>query len=55
MLNWLDGDGRDFVSVQSVPALAIAGPNSRGRITSENVAANVCLAVFRRRAVRTCR
>jgi hypothetical protein len=48
MLNTLAGDGWEFVSVQSVPALTIAGHHGRGRITAENVPADVCLAVFRR-------
>jgi hypothetical protein len=48
LLNSLAADGWEFVSVQSVPALTLAGHHGRGRITAENVPADVCLAVFRR-------
>jgi hypothetical protein len=48
MLNSLATEGWEFVSVQSVPALTLAGHHGRGRITAENVPADVCLAVFRR-------
>jgi hypothetical protein len=48
MLNSFAAEGWEFVSVQSVPALTLAGHHGRGRITAENVPADVCLAVFRR-------
>jgi hypothetical protein len=48
MLNSLAAEGWEFVSVQSVPAITLAGHHSRGRITADNVPADVCLAVFRR-------
>ena len=48
MLNSLAAEGWEFVSVQSVPALTLAGHHGRGRITADNVPADVCLAVFRR-------
>jgi hypothetical protein len=48
MLNSLAAEGWQFVSVQSVPALTLAGHHGRGRITADNVPADVCLAVFRR-------
>jgi hypothetical protein len=48
MLNSLAAEGWQFVSVQSVPAITLAGHHGRGRITAENVPADVCLAVFRR-------
>jgi hypothetical protein len=48
MLNSLAAEGWEFVSVQSVPAVTLAGHHGRGRITAENVPADVCLAVFRR-------
>jgi hypothetical protein len=48
LLNELASDGWEFVSVQSVPALTIASHFGRGRISSEDVPADVCLAVFRR-------
>jgi hypothetical protein len=48
MLNSLAAEGWEFVSVQSVPAITLAGHHGRGRITADNVPANVCLAVFRR-------
>jgi hypothetical protein len=48
LLNSLAVEGWEFVSVQSVPAITLAGHHGRGRITADNVAADVCLAVFRR-------
>jgi len=48
LLNSLAAEGWEFVSVQSVTALTMAGHHGRGRITAENVPADVCLAVFRR-------
>ena len=48
MLNELAGDGWEFVSVQSIPALTLASHRGTSRISGEDVASNVCLAVFRR-------
>jgi hypothetical protein len=50
MLNSLAAEGWEFVSVQSVPAVTRAGHHSRGRITAEDVPADLCLAVFQRPA-----
>jgi hypothetical protein len=48
MLNGMAHEGWEFVSVQTVPALTRAGHGRGGRISGEDVAANVSLAVFRR-------
>jgi hypothetical protein len=48
MLNSRAAEGWEFVSVQSMPAITLAGHHGRGRITAENVPADLCLAVFRR-------
>lgn len=48
MLNSMAGEGWEFVSVQSVPALTLAGHGRGGRISGSDVAADVSLAVFRR-------
>jgi hypothetical protein len=48
MLNSLAAEGWEFVSVQSMPAITLAGHHGRGRITADNVPADLCLAVFRR-------
>jgi hypothetical protein len=48
MLNRMAQEGWDFVSVQTVPALTRAGHGRGGRISGEDIAADVSLAVFRR-------
>ena len=48
MLNAMARDGWEFVSVQSMPALTLAGHARGGRISGADVAADVSLAVFRR-------
>ena len=50
LLNSLAAEGWEFDSLQSVAAITLAGHHGRGRITADNVAADVCLAVFRREA-----
>ena len=49
MLNSAAAEGWEFVSVQSMPAITLAGHHGRGRITAENVPADVCLVAFRRK------
>ena len=48
MLNEMAGQGWEFVAVETVPAKTLAGSGGRGRISGEDVVAEVSLVVFRR-------
>ena len=49
VLNDMAGKGWDFVSVATVPALSRSAHGGTSRITGEDVAQHVSMAVFRRR------
>jgi hypothetical protein len=47
-LNDMAAQGWQFVSVETVPVMTLAGSGGSRRISGEDVAANVSMAVFRR-------